>query len=297
MFNVNEFKLGLVEDVARLVDARNKYHEAVNALHALGKNAPRQSSLECLPVALSNLLKSRFEDVDAELTASYCYGYPIEIKTSECYFEYDDWRHSQGHYLTQKLYQEILRADEKKSPFEQVQLLEGVIHRMPWEKIKEHLDHQVNNVKNAGMAAAVRKVNTFFGLTSPRLDRFSVTKRGLVCSKGYDGTGYSLHDYARKFEDVLEALKPIAEESNINLGSGFFDLCEALWTNARTSKAIPLRTRFGKGSAVDVTVFTSKINMVISFPLLEAIQAATLIYGSEEEAGNIMKLMEHVEAA
>lgn len=297
MFNIQEFKLGLINDVARLVDARNKYEKAVRELNALGEQGPRSSSLESLPEALRNLLRDRYRTMDKTLTDLYCQGYPTKITTASRYIEFDSSYISNKCYLTQALRKELLKLEAEKSPFEQVQRLESVIHRMPWEEIKEHFDLQVQNVKSAGMKAAVEKVNNYFGLTWLHRSLPSVTKRGIVVSKHYEGNGYGLHGYAETFREVVEALVPIAAESNVALGDSLNELADALWNNATTSKAIPMRTRFGKGSVVDIIVFTSKINFVFGFALFEAIQAATLIYGTQEDADAIMKIADHIEAA
>lgn len=297
MFNIQEFKLGLINDVARLVDARTKYAKAVSELDELGEQFSGRSYLERLPEAFRNLLRIRYRTIEMKLTDLYCQGYPVEITTASRYVEFDCAYISNNSYLTQNLRKELLKLEEEKSPFEQVQRLESLIHRMPWEEIKEHFDLQVQNVKNAGMKAAVKKVNHYFGLNRAYHNLPSVTKRGVVVSKHYEGNGYGLHGYANTFREVVDALIPIAAESNVALGDSLNELADALWNNATTSKAIPMRTRFGKGSVVDITVFTSKINFVFGFALFEAIQAATLIYGTQEDADAIMKIADHIEAA
>ncbi|MGP9797033.1 hypothetical protein ACT3UJ_06710 [Halomonas sp. 86] len=297
MFDIQSFKVSLLDDVARLTLARAEYKAAVDTLSYLGSRIS-YSSLDCLPRSLESLLRNRFNQVEKKLTAQYANEYPVEVTTKEEFytFEYSRYKSEQtDSYLNHDHYFEILRFGEQtSSPQKITQRLEQFIHGMPWEDIKADFDSQCINIKDAGMKQAVACAHKFLrlgGYGEPK-----VTNKGLMTEAYYPSCSIRARETSDDVIKFMEALSPIANEAAVETGDALPQLAEAL-REVGVFERVPVRTRFGKGKAIDLTVFTDKIKIIVSHDVLEAIQAATMLYGTEKQVDDIMRCYDKKNAA
>lgn len=296
MFNIGAFKKELIENVAKLIEARAAYANSARTLRQLGDSDADRHYLPALNNAFASILKVHFERVEKDLTAEYSNGLPVEITTDYSFYTYEDYHNrNSGRFLNYQRNQELLKID-KESLHSQVLALETMIHQMPWDKIKKHFDDQCENVKSEGMRNAVQKVNRYFRIARGR-DKPTFKKNSYVISRYYSGHAYDLHTDVEELGAVIQSLAPITTEASVNVGDSLQELRSALIENCQTRTPIPMRTRFGKGSQMDITVFKSKITFSLGASLVEAIQSATIMYGTDEDIDSVMALVASAEAA
>lgn len=289
MFNIEAFKNELTVNVAKLVEAREAYHSAASQLAAFGDT--KNQSLSTLPNSLSKLLKVMFKEVEVVLTRQYCHPLPVEVVANHRFYEFSSrFEIVEGEHLTSNDYHDLM-ALEKKAPHDQVIALEAFVKKLPWAAIKADFDKQCVDAKKEGLANAVSTVHNFFNISS-RHRKPTIKKGWLETYNHYDANSWRLGDDVREINSVIKALLPLVSEANVEIGQSLYDLEDALTNNWRDSTPIPMRTRFGKGSAIDITVFKSKIVFKLSEQMVDAIQSATILYGDEKDIGNVMEVVE-----
>ncbi|AJY53301.1 hypothetical protein [Halomonas sp. KO116] len=295
MFEIAPFKQRLLENVAELIEARQMFQVATTKMNGLGETRLSSQYLSDIPGALTRLLKSRFSEVEIQLTAEYSNGLPVNITTNEQFYRFVSHPYSgDTRYLSDALNDE-LKAVEGKSPHEQVLALENTVHNMPWSKIKEDFDSQCLNTKKSGMSACTLTVHDFFSIDK-RYNK-AVFKNGcLVATRDYTGESWDIRGYIQAISNVQDALGPIVAEANLDIGDSLQALLTALEKTYHSRQPIPMRTRFGKGSAIDVTVFKTKITFTLSPAVVEAIQASTVLYCDEHVIDSFMNLMDETPA-
>lgn len=293
MFDTASVKATLLRSVAELIEAREAYIDVVAKLERLGSHKER---VDHIPNLLSNLLDKVFRNVENELEKLHCQKYAVKIKVDEKYynFRWNGFRQDEV-YWTDYVYDKIV-ASHSQSPHDQVILLEQLIHGMPWDAIKASLDQQCNNVKTLALKSAIHDIHSFLSLDYS-YGKATLKKESLVVSRDFESGGWNVTGHVHAIQTLKQTLSYIAEDTGLDLGSSLDELQKEIVAYGRARTAIPPRSRYGKGTAIDVTVFKAKMTFTFSPSAVEAIQAATILYGDDRQIERLMEVIAPLSAA
>tara|TARA_R110002051_G_scaffold250392_2_gene309738 strand:- start:13426 stop:14307 length:882 start_codon:yes stop_codon:yes gene_type:complete len=293
MFDTSEVKKRLLHSVAELIEARETCIAVTTQLRKLGTRKERVDDISDL---LMNLLDKVFHEVENELEAQYCRKYAVKITVDEPFYQF--MRHAfrqEKVYWSNDVY-DTLRASQSKPPHDQVIELERLIHGMPWDAIKASLDEQCNNVKNLALKSAIHDIHSFLSLDC-FYGKAVLKKECLVASREFDNHSWSVTGHVHAIQTLKQALSYIAEDTGLEVGSSLDELKKDIVHYGQARIPVPPRSRYGKGTAIDVTVFKAKITFTFSPSAVEAIQAATMLYGDDRQIERLMDVITPANAA
>lgn len=287
MFDTHTFKQQLNADVETMLTAREQYQQIVATLEGLGDNRPNKS-LSWLDDAFIKLLRKRFNESDAALTAQYVDGLPVKIETSSNFYVFSQYEGDDSGALPNSLRKQLLNMEERGTTAEAREALRNGVDVLPWGEIKAHLDKQCQEVHQNGMQQGVATVLNFLGLKRAwRTPQMKQT--ALVCERHCAFEGYNLYNEIQDLVKFSKALDPIVKAADLDIGPSLAEFGDALWLQRQRSNTLKSRDRFGKGSHIDITVFKAKVKYTLSAAVLEAIQAATMLYGTEADINAVLE--------